>query len=170
MATVTRMPGHSLHSLENLCMSLSFTRRAAPKKSLICTFSKPHLSKYFSSSFRNSARKVETLSRSGRVTQNAPRMVQASRGSGASYKSFAQTMAERTSPVLLYQAPPASMYILGCYTLGGMSLLFASVNFYFHYLYPVDGTPTWIPIFIGSVCVPVAIFGGLMVFRVRCLP
>lgn len=69
------------------------------------------------------------------------------------HASFAETLALRSSPVLLYQSPSHVVYITSCWLLGGFCMTWATFNFYIHYMDPTKGTPEWIPVFMGGVCV-----------------
>ena len=83
------------------------------------------------------------------------------------YVSFADTLARRSSPILLYQAPSHTVYIAGCWLLGGFCMTWATFNFYSQYLDPAKGTPTWIPVLIGGVCVVMVCMGTWAILGVR---
>ncbi len=79
------------------------------------------------------------------------------------YRSFAETMALRPSPTLLYQAPSHTVYIVGSYVIGGFCLAYAGFNFYSHYLLPPEGLAPWVPIAFGGVCVFMTCFGTWLI-------
>lgn len=83
------------------------------------------------------------------------------------YGSFADTLALRSSPILLYQSPSHAVYITGCWMLGGFCMTYATFNFYTQYLNPIKGTPEWIPVLMGGVCVAMACAGTWAIFGVR---
>ena len=87
--------------------------------------------------------------------------------SSKAYQSFADTLALRASPTLLYQAPSPAVYITGCFLLGGFCFTWAAINFYSHYLYPADDVPAWAPVFVGGVCVAMVAFGTWSTLGVR---
>ncbi|KAI9798099.1 MAG: hypothetical protein M1833_004996 [Piccolia ochrophora] len=70
----------------------------------------------------------------------------------AIYRTFADTLALRQSPTLLYQAPPHAGYIIGSYTSGLFCITYAGYNFIAHYLQPPVDLPGWVPIAFGFVC------------------
>lgn len=83
------------------------------------------------------------------------------------HASFADTLALRSSPVLLYQSPSHVVYITGCWLLGGFCMTWATFNFYSQYLDPIKGTPGWIPVLMGGVCVAMVCAGTWAIFGVR---
>ncbi|KAI9755374.1 MAG: hypothetical protein M4579_004303 [Chaenotheca gracillima] len=74
-------------------------------------------------------------------------------------QSFADTLAIRSSPTLLYQAPPYRAFILGSYAFSFFCFSYAGWNFYQHYLFPPPGLATWVPIAFGVVCIFMTGFG-----------
>lgn len=83
------------------------------------------------------------------------------------YRSFADTLALRPSPVLLYQSPSHAVYVTGCWLLGGFCMTWATFNFYSQYLDPIKGTPEWIPVLMGGVCVAMVCAGTWAILGVR---
>ncbi|KAI9823901.1 MAG: hypothetical protein M1832_002219 [Thelocarpon impressellum] len=70
----------------------------------------------------------------------------------ATYRSFAEKLALKPSPTLLYQAPSHTLYVVGSYAFGLFCLSYAGFNFYAHYLHPPPGLSPWIPVAFGGVC------------------
>ena len=75
------------------------------------------------------------------------------------YRSFAQTLALRPAPTLLYRAPSHTLYILGSYSFGLFCLTYAGYNFYTVYLHPPPGISAWVPLAFGGVCFGMACLG-----------
>ena len=77
----------------------------------------PCLRRTFSTSIRQcAAKKSKSLAKSARPCQVPSKPVAGPVSS--SYKSFNQTLAERSEPVLLYQAASHAIYMAGCYSIG----------------------------------------------------
>ena len=83
------------------------------------------------------------------------------------YTSFADTLALRSSPILLYQAPSHALYITSCWLLGGFCMTYATINFYTQILDPLKGTPQWVPMLMGGLCVVMVCAGTWAVLGVR---
>ena len=120
-------------------------------------------SRYVSSKARELASKTPQIS----LVQSKANLKHAASKGSNSYKSYADTLALRSSPTLLYQAPSPTSYIAGCFLLGGFCFTWAAINFYSQYLYPADGTPAWVPVFVGGVCVAMTCFGTWTILGVR---
>ena len=75
------------------------------------------------------------------------------------YESFAKSIASRSSPTLLYEAPSPVGYITTCYVLGAGCLVYAVFNFYTVYLHPPDQLGFYLPVMVGGVCVFMALVG-----------
>lgn len=87
------------------------------------------------------------------------------------YRSFAERLAGRQSPTLLYQASSYKGFTLGSYALGAFCWAYAGINFYNEYLHPPPGVMTWIPIMFGTLCVIMTGFGTWFIRRVSfCMP
>ncbi|KAL8812309.1 MAG: hypothetical protein Q9223_000106 [Gallowayella weberi] len=71
---------------------------------------------------RNAARNPKPATKAPKIYQ-APSKPIRSPASG-SYKSFTQTLAERSEPVLLYQSASHTIYMAGCYGLGFLILAY----------------------------------------------
>lgn len=85
------------------------------------------------------------------------------------YKSYAQTIALRQSPTLLYQSSSHMWFISGCYLMGGFCFAWAGLNFHMNYLYPPEGTWTLLPNIMVGVCVFMTVLGGWFIRRVSYL-
>ncbi|KAI9842392.1 MAG: hypothetical protein M1838_003162 [Thelocarpon superellum] len=86
------------------------------------------------------------------ASSSIPLRSHVSRPPAAKYLSYADTLARRPSPTLLYRAPSHTLYKLGSYGFGGFCLSYAGYNFYAHYLYPPEGLSPWVPVAFGGVC------------------
>lgn len=82
------------------------------------------------------------------------------------YRSFAEKLADRQSPTLLYQASSHKGFTIGCYALGTFCWAYAGINFYNEYLHPPTGVMNWIPIMFGTLCVIMTGFGTWFIRRV----
>lgn len=76
------------------------------------------------------------------------------------YKSYAATLAQKSHPVLLYQAPSHTFYMLTCYGGAAFCFAYAGWNFNAHYLNADPELVTWVPIAFGGICFLMAAFGG----------
>lgn len=86
-----------------------------------------------------------------------------------SYRPFAETLALRQSPTLLFQASSHLSYTIGYYGLGVFCFAWAGINFYTQYLYPPEGIGATIPVVIGGVCIFMVFVGVYFIRRVsRC--
>ena len=83
------------------------------------------------------------------------------------FDAYMEQLASRASPTLLYEAPSHAFYKTGWLLLGGFCLTWATINFNNHYLHPLDGTPTYVPIIIGAVSVGMAFGAGWSFLKVR---
>lgn len=82
------------------------------------------------------------------------------------YRSFAEKLAGRQSPTLLYQASSHKGFTMGSYALGAFCWAYAGINFFNEYLHPPAGVMTWIPIMFGTLCVIMTGFGTWFIRRV----
>lgn len=82
------------------------------------------------------------------------------------YRSFAEKLADRQSPTLLYQASSHMGFTIGCYALGAFCWAYAGINFYNEYLHPPPGVMNWIPVMFGTLCVIMTGFGTWFIRRV----
>lgn len=87
------------------------------------------------------------------------------------YRSFAEKLAGRQSPTLLYQASSHKGFTMGSYALGAFCWAYAGINFFNEYLHPPAGVMSWIPIMFGTLCVIMTGFGTWFIRRVSfCMP
>ena len=66
---------------------------------------------------------------------------------------FAQTLASKTSPTLLYQASPSDVYAVTCYTTAGFLFAYSFYHFQDAVLTPHPGLWWVIPYLMGGVCI-----------------
>lgn len=83
------------------------------------------------------------------------------------YHPFAQSLALRPSPTLLYQVHSQTNFTVGCYILGGILVVVAVINFYNEYLHPLERTWAYIPTMMGCICLVMILLGLLVIRRVR---
>lgn len=138
----------------------------------------PHQSCLFSSSFPRSAPKktrsaiknpkIPATFVSKPVARPASPLTTSSPKSNIfqTYRSFAEKLAARQSPTLLYQASSHKGFTIGCYALGAFCWAYAGINFYNEYLHPPPGVMNWIPILFGTLCVIMTGFGTWFIRRV----
>ena len=88
------------------------------------------------------------------------RSLQAQKVPPSGYESFVESIAFRSSPTLLYEAPSPVLFVTTCYVLGAGCLAYAGFNFYSVYLHPPDQIGFYLPVMVGGVCVFMA-FAGL---------
>lgn len=75
------------------------------------------------------------------------------------YQSFADTLASRKSPTLLYEAPSSTLYITGCYLFSTACFSIGGINFYNSYLHPPAELSSWLSVAVGGACVAMTFFG-----------
>ena len=83
------------------------------------------------------------------------------------YRPFAQSLAMRQSPTLLYQVHPQTNFTVGCYVVGGLLVTVAVINFYTEYLYPLEPTWAYIPTLMAGICLVILCLGLFLIRRVR---
>lgn len=66
---------------------------------------------------------------------------------------YAQTLASKHSPTLLYEAPTSNVYAVTCYGISGFCMLYGVWHFYDALLTPHPGLWWVIPYFMGGVCI-----------------
>ena len=96
------------------------------------------------------------------------RSLQAQKVTQSGYESFAESIASRSSPTLLYEAPSPVLFVATCYILGAGCLTYAGFNFYSVYLHPPDQMGFYLPVMVGGVCVFMA-FAGVWVISGVCI-
>lgn len=87
----------------------------------------------------------------------------------SAYQSFAQLLALRQSPTILYQAQSHTWFIVNCYVVSGFCFTWAGINFYNEYLYPLEGIPPFLSVIMGGVCLFMVAIGGWFIVRVSRL-
>lgn len=66
---------------------------------------------------------------------------------------YAQTLASKHSPTLLYEAPTSNIYAITCYGVSGFCMAYGVWHFYDALLTPHPGLWWVIPYFMGGVCI-----------------
>ncbi|KAL2074512.1 hypothetical protein VTL71DRAFT_8290 [Oculimacula yallundae] len=79
------------------------------------------------------------------------------------YKSYATSLAERTYPTQLYEAPSHTMYMLTCYGTAGFCFTYATISFWSNYILAPPDLATWVPIAMGGISFMMACLGGWVV-------
>jgi hypothetical protein len=79
------------------------------------------------------------------------------------YQSFAESLAVKTHPTLLYTAPPHTLYIVASYTGAFFCFSYAAYNFNANYANAPPDLSPWVPVAFGGVCFLMACFGGWLV-------
>lgn len=83
------------------------------------------------------------------------------------YRPFAQSLAMRQSPTLLYQVYPQTNFTVGCYIVGGVLVFVSVINFYNEYLHPLERTWAYIPTMMAGICLAMLCLGLFLIRRVR---
>lgn len=86
-----------------------------------------------------------------------------------SYTPFAQSLANRPSPTLLYQVHSQTNFTVGCYIVGTAIVVMAVFNFYTEYLHPLDRTYAWVPVIMAAFCLAMLALGLWVIRRVRLI-
>lgn len=68
------------------------------------------------------------------------------------YQSYAQILALKPHPTLLYQAPSHTAFILSSYVTAGFCFTYAVVAFWSNYLKAPETITYWVPIAFGVIC------------------
>jgi hypothetical protein len=76
------------------------------------------------------------------------------------YQSYAATLAQKSHPTLLYQAPSHAAFILSSYSAAFFCFSYAGFSFYTNYLDAPADLAAWVPIAFGGICFMMAAFGG----------
>lgn len=82
-------------------------------------------------------------------------------------RPFAQSLALRPSPTLLYQVHSQTNFTVGCYLVGGILVIVSVINFYNEYLHPLERTWAFIPTMMAGVCLVMLCLGLWVIRRVR---
>lgn len=88
-------------------------------------------------------------------------------GPTAQYRSFADTLALRSSPTLLYQSPAQVAFTVASYAFGGFCFMWAGWNFWSTYLYAPEGLSQWVSVGMGALCFAMACFGTWIILGVK---
>ncbi|CZT49266.1 uncharacterized protein RSE6_10082 [Rhynchosporium secalis] len=76
------------------------------------------------------------------------------------YKSYATSLAEKTHPTHLYEAPSHTIYMLTCYGTAGFCFSYATISFWSNYIKAPPDLATWVPVALGGVSFLMACLGG----------
>ncbi|KAH7418120.1 hypothetical protein BKA64DRAFT_189103 [Cadophora sp. MPI-SDFR-AT-0126] len=79
------------------------------------------------------------------------------------YKSYALSLAEKTHPTHLYEAPSHTVYMLTCYGTAGFCFTYAAISFWSNYMLAPPDLATWVPVALGGVSFLMACLGGWLV-------
>lgn len=122
---------------------------------------------FVTSSSRMLAKKARPSSKSPKPSPQPSKIVfPAAPQHNPSYGTFADLLATRKSPTLLFEASSRLWYTISCYTLGGFCLSYAGINFYWQYLYPPEGIWKPTPILMGVICGFMLLSGVLFISKV----
>ena len=126
------------------------------------------LESHLSCTFTTSS--CQLTAKKARVPQAIPRSASKS---ALPYKSafnaYREQLASRTSPTLLYEGPSHAFYKTGWILLGGFCLTWAVINWNNHYMHPLEGTPAYVPIIMGTTCVAMVAGAGWCFLKVSPL-
>jgi hypothetical protein len=79
------------------------------------------------------------------------------------YQSYATTLAQKSHPTLLYQAPSHTIFMICCYSGALFCFSYAGFNFWTQYLVPPESLASWVPIAFAGVCFVMAAGGAWLV-------
>ncbi|PVH85032.1 hypothetical protein DL98DRAFT_651313 [Cadophora sp. DSE1049] len=79
------------------------------------------------------------------------------------YKSYVSSLAEKTHPTHLYEAPSHTVYMLTCYGTAGFCFAYAAISFWSNYVLAPPDLATWVPVALGGVSFLMACLGGWLV-------
>lgn len=82
------------------------------------------------------------------------------------YRPFAQSLALRPSPTLLYQVHSQTNFTVGCYIVGGILVIISVINFYNESLHPLERTWHYIPTMMAGLCLAMLVLGLWLIRRV----
>jgi hypothetical protein len=78
----------------------------------------------------------------------------------AVYQSFASSLAQKSHPTLLYQAPSHALFMLSSYGAAVFCLSYGVIVFWSHSLHAPADLAFWVPYAYGGICFFMAAFGG----------
>jgi len=79
------------------------------------------------------------------------------------YQTFAASLAQKSQPTLLYQAPSHTGFTLASYGAALFFFSYAGISFYHNTLFPPPDLAAWVPVAFGGVCFMMACFGGWLI-------
>ncbi|KAI1246747.1 hypothetical protein MGN70_010628 [Eutypa lata] len=72
---------------------------------------------------------------------------------------YAQSLARKSTPTILYEAPPQRVFLVSSYVAGLFGMLSAGINVYFNVYNTPEGTSIWITYVFGAVGAMMAALG-----------
>jgi hypothetical protein len=78
------------------------------------------------------------------------------------YYSYATTLAQKSHPTLLYQAPSQTIFIVSSYSASVFCLSYAAISFWSNYLAAPPDLAAWVPYAFGGISFMMACFGGYL--------
>ena len=91
-------------------------------------------------------------------------------GRASAYQTFAETLANKSTPTVLYEGPSPTLYITGCYVISITCLFYAGFNLESAFLHPPEDLSKWIPPMVGGACVATTVIAAFFAFKVCRLP
>lgn len=78
------------------------------------------------------------------------------------YATYAQTLAQKPHPTLLYQAPSHTVFLLSSYSGAFFCFTYAAYNLNITYFNPPADLASWVSYSFGGICFLMAAFGGYL--------
>jgi hypothetical protein len=75
------------------------------------------------------------------------------------YQPFASTLAQKSHPTILYEAPSHTLFIVSSYAGAIFCFGYATFTFWSNYLHAPAGLSTWVPIAFSGICFLMAALG-----------
>ena len=75
------------------------------------------------------------------------------------YQPFAATLAQKSHPTVLYEAPSHTLFIVSSYGGAIFCFSYATFTFWSNYLHAPAGLSAWVPIAFSGICFLMAAFG-----------
>jgi hypothetical protein len=83
--------------------------------------------------------------------------------SQTAYKTFAEQLAEKTHPTLLYQAPSHLLFKISSYAGGFFCISYSTYNFWAHFLFPPEGINQYVIYAYGGIVVLMTALGTYLI-------
>ncbi|PBP15638.1 hypothetical protein BUE80_DR013625 [Diplocarpon rosae] len=126
-------------------------------------------SQYFSSSnFLRAAKKARTSQPTIKTVlpKDKPSFTPVKASTAASpavYRTYASTLAQKSRPTLLYEAPSHTKYMIACYGTAGFCFVYSVSCFWTNYIHVPPGISAWVPYAFAGVSFLMAALGGWLV-------